>query len=68
MQIDKQQIRSMLQGLGEQDKASQADAELPDQVDTDQHAGLLDKLGINIADLVGGDGGPLGGITGKLGL
>jgi len=69
VQIDRQQIHSMLQGLGEKDKASQADAELPDQVDTDQHAGLLDKLGINIADLVGGDGGgPLGGITGKLGL
>ena len=68
MQIDKQQLLSLLQGLGDQDKAGQADAELPDQVDTDRHAGLLDKLGINISDLLGGDGGALGGIKGKLGL
>lgn len=58
----------MLHSRGDQDKVSQADAELPDQVDTEQHAGLLDTLGINIPDLVGGDGGPLGGIKGKLGL
>ena len=69
MQIDKQQILSLLQGLGDQNKVDQAQAELPDQVDTDQHAGLLDKLGINIADLLGGgSGGPLAGIQGKLGL
>jgi hypothetical protein len=69
MQIDKQQILSMLQGLGDQNKVDQAQAELPDQVDTDQHAGLLDKLGINVADLLGGGSdGPLGAIKGKLGL
>lgn len=68
MQFDKQQILSMLQGLGDQNKVDQAQAELPDQVDTDLHAGLLDKLGINIADLLGGGGSPLGGIKGKLGL
>ena len=68
MQIDKQQILSALQGHGDQNQVDQAQAELPDRVDTDQHAGLLDKLGINISDLLGGDGGPLGGIKGKLGL
>ncbi len=70
MQIDKQQILSLLQGMGKNDQATQADSELPDQVDTDQHAGLLDKLGINVGDLLGGGGaaGALGGITGKLGL
>lgn len=65
MQIDKQQIIAKLTELGQQDKASQADQELPEQVDTDQHAGLLDKLGINLADLLGGSAG---GIAGKLGL
>ena len=66
MQIDKQQILSLLQALGNHDQAGQADAELPDQVDTEEHAGLLDKLGINVGDLLGGGG--LSGITGKLGL
>lgn len=69
MQIDKQQILSVLTSLGDQTKARQADAALPDQVDTTQHAGLLDKLGMNVADLLGGGSdGPLGGIKGKLGL
>jgi len=68
MQIDKQQILGLLQGLGQHDKAGAADAELPDQVDTEQHAGILDKLGINVSDLLGGAGGGLGGIAGKLGF
>lgn len=65
MQIDKQQIISLLKNRGDHDKASQAESELPDQVDTDQHSGLLDKLGLSIGDLLGGKGG---GIAGKLGL
>ena len=72
MQIDKQQIISLLQSLGDHQKAGAADAELPDQVDTEEHSGLLDKLGINVSDLLGGAGGGLGGglggIAGKLGL
>jgi hypothetical protein len=65
MQIDKQQIIAKLTELGQQDRAAQVDQELPDQVDTDQHAGILDKLGINLSDLLGGTAG---GIAGKLGL
>ncbi len=68
MQIDKAQIISLLQQAGDHDKAGQADSQLPDQVDTDQHAGLLDKLGIDVSSLLGGGGGGLGGIAGKLGL
>lgn len=74
MNIDKQQILSLLQGQGNADQVSRAETELPDQVDTDQHAGLLDKLGINLPDLLGGNAGPggeqggIGGIAGKLGL
>jgi hypothetical protein len=65
MQIDKDQIISFLKERGEDDKASQAQEELPDQVDTEQHAGLLEKLGINPSDLLGGLGGGMGD---KLGL
>ena len=62
MQIDKQQIIAKLVELGQHDKATQAEQQLPDRVDTDQHASLLDNLGINVSDLLGGT------IAGKLGL
>jgi hypothetical protein len=65
MMIDKQQILDLLRNQGRQDQAQQADSELPDQVDTDQHRGLLDRFGINVEDLLGG---AAGGIAGKLGL
>jgi len=64
MQIPKEQILELLRSRGEDDKASQADSELPDQVDTEQHAGILQKLGIDPGDLAGS----LGGLGGKLGL
>ena len=64
MQIDKSQIIDLLKSRGDHDKASQADAELPDQVDTDQHSGILEKLGLAPQDLVG----KLGGMGGGLGL
>ncbi|MET0964901.1 MAG: hypothetical protein ABWZ02_00805 [Nakamurella sp.] len=69
MNIDKDSILSMLRGNGQNAEADQAQQELPDQVDTDQHSGLLEKFGINPADLIakftGGQGG-LGGVIGKL--
>ena len=65
MNIDKQQILDLLRNQGKDDQAQQAESELPDQVDTDKHAGLLDKFGINVDDLLGG---AAGGIAGKLGL
>ena len=74
MQIPKEQILQFLQSQGDQGKADQAGAELPDQVDTDQHAGLLSKLGIDPQMLIGmlggggGGGGGLGGLAGKIGL
>lgn len=74
MQIDKQQIIEFLKSRGDQAKADQAASELPDQVDTDQHQGLLASLGVNPAELLGGLGGSgglggaLGGLGGKLGL
>jgi hypothetical protein len=65
MQIDKEQIISLLRERGDDAKADQAQQELPGKVDTDQDAGLLSKLGIDPSDLLGGLGGGLGG---KLGL
>ena len=71
MNIDKNSILEMLHSYGQHAQADQAQQELPDQVDTDQHSGLLGKFGINPADLIakftGGDaGGGMGGMLGKL--
>lgn len=68
MQIDKNQILELLRSRGDNDKAAQAETELPDQVDTDQHAVLLSNLGINPADLLGKLPGGLGDKLGGLGL
>lgn len=64
MQIDKQQIITKLTELGQHDKATQAEQQLPDQVDTNEHASLLDKLGINVSDLLGGTAGNIAGTLG----
>ena len=60
MQIPKEQILELLRSRGDEDKAGQADQELPDQVDTDQHADILQRLGIDPQDLLGGVGDKLG--------
>lgn len=57
MQIDKSQILDMLRSRGDEEKAQQAEQELPDTVDTDQDSGVLAKLGVNPQDLLGGLGG-----------
>ncbi len=62
MQIPKDQILELLRSRGDQDQAGQAEAELPDQVDTDNDSGLLAKFGIDPAQLLGGLGG--GGLSG----
>jgi len=61
MEIPKDKILELLRDRGQDDKAEQADQQLPDQVDTDKHGDLLKQLGIDPQDL-------LGGIAGKLGL
>ena len=71
MKIDKDTILNLMLGNGHDTQADQAQQELPDQVDTDQHAGLLAKFGINPADLIakftgGQAGGGIGGALGKL--
>ncbi len=60
MEIPKDQILQMLRDQGDHDKADQADQQLPDQVDPEQHGDLLGKVGINPSDLLGGAGGKFG--------
>jgi hypothetical protein len=65
MQIPKDKILELLRERGQNDQAEQADKELPDQVDPEQHGGLLEKYGIDPKDLVGK---LPGGVGDKLGL
>ncbi|MBV8954324.1 MAG: hypothetical protein JO153_15380 [Solirubrobacterales bacterium] len=60
MEIPKDQILQMLRDRGNHDQAQQADQQLPDQVDTEQHSDLLGQVGINPQDLPGNLGGKLG--------
>ena len=62
MQIDKQAVLDLLREQGHADKVRQADEELPDQVDTERDASVLQRLGVDPGDLVskftGGSGIP----------
>jgi len=64
MEIPKDKIVELLRDRSQDDKADQADRELPDQVDTEQHADLLSKFGVDpqelAAKLPGGVGDKLG--------
>jgi hypothetical protein len=62
MEIPKDQILKLLRDRGDADKADQADQELPDKVDPDQHADLLQKLGIDPKDLLSKLGGGIPGL------
>lgn len=60
MEIPKDQIVDLLRDRGDHDKAQDADQQLPDKIDTEQHGDLLAKIGINPTDLIGGIGGKFG--------
>jgi hypothetical protein len=70
MNIDKDTVLNLLRGNGQGAQADQAQQELPDQVDTEQHGGLLEKFRINPADLIakftGSQSGDVVGMLGKL--
>ena len=57
MEIPKEQVLDLIREQGGGDQASQAEQELPEQVDTERDAGLLEKLGVNPQDLLGKFGG-----------
>jgi hypothetical protein len=64
MQIPKQQILDFLRQQGKDDQVGEADRQLPDQVDPEQHAGLLEKFGIDPVELLAKFGG--GALGGKI--
>lgn len=53
MQLDKQQIIQMLREQGEHAKADQAEQQLPDQVDHEEHKNLLQQIGVDPQELIG---------------
>lgn len=67
MSIDKAQIVQLLRSRGEDEKASQAEADLPDEVDTGQDADLLEALGIDPVELEALLETPHGGLAGGFG-
>lgn len=68
MQFDKSQILGLLRSQGNDSTADQADRELPDQVDTDRDAGLLQRFGLTPMEIIGAlaGGGGAAGIAGRL--
>jgi len=67
MEIPKQQILNLIERRMGSDQAAQAGAQLPDQVDHEQHADLLQQYGIDpqeAANQFGGAGDPQGGSGG----
>ena len=53
MEIPKDKIIEMLKERGDHDKAAQAEQELPDNVDHEQHSDLLAKHGIDPQEITG---------------
>jgi hypothetical protein len=69
VQLDKSMILDFLREQGKPQQAQEAESQLPDQVDTEQHASLLSNLGVDIPTLLakfGGGGGLGGGLGGLL--
>ena len=56
MEIPKDKVLDLLREQGKDDQVDQAQQELPDQVDPEQHKELLDRLGVDPQDLLGGIG------------
>ena len=66
MRIDKQQILELLRAKGDEAKTEQAARELPDELDTDEHAQVLSDYGLGPQEVIAKlGGGPLGGLTGR---
>lgn len=61
MQIDKDEVVDVVRAKGDEQKTEQAQQELPDTVDTDQDADLMDKYEIGITGKIARVGGKLTG-------
>jgi hypothetical protein len=57
VEIPKDQILELLRSRGETDRAAEAEQELPDQVDTEQHSDLLSRFRIDPQELIRKIGG-----------
>jgi len=53
MEIPKEKVIELLKERGDHDKAAQAERELPDSVDHEEHSNLLEKHGIDPKELSG---------------
>jgi hypothetical protein len=62
VELDKQELVRMLRTQGDNDIADKAEAELPDEIDTDRDADALEGLGLDRTQLMTKlAGGGLGG-------
>ncbi len=61
MEIPKEQVLQFLQERGSTDQVSQADQQLPEQVDFEHQGHLLSNLGVDPKELMTKFGGSLGG-------
>ncbi len=69
MQIDKNMIINMLRERGQNTEADQAQAEMPNQVDPEQHGDMLSRFGLNPQELMSmfsGGGNAGGGMMGGM--
>jgi hypothetical protein len=54
VEIDKESVLKLIRERGDEEQANQAESELPDRIDTDRDAGLLQRFGVDPEDLTGG--------------
>jgi hypothetical protein len=62
MKLDKQELVRVLRTEGDNDTADKVESQLPDEIDTDEHADQLDAVGLDRTQLMnklagGGFGG-----------
>jgi len=62
MEIPKDKILDLLREQGKSDQAKQAQQELPDKVDPERHAGMLEKFGITPQEVLSKLGGGIPGV------
>ena len=62
MEIPKDKILDLVREHGKSDQLDQADQELPDKVDPERDAGLLEKFGLQPQDVLSKLGGGLPGV------
>jgi hypothetical protein len=62
MQIPKDKILDLMRDQGKSDQVGQAEQELPEQVDPERDAGMLEKFGLEPKDVLSKLGGGLPGL------